>query len=163
MKKLRSLIKNNIILYSVFGMARYIFCVVTTIHLILTDVIYSMVYFRSIRIPFVNDLTIGIKSLANKNVFFPHPVGIVIGKHVEIGQRCRIYQNVTIGAKDGIGVGYPCIGNYVTIYANVCIIGNVYIGDNVIIGAGSVVTRDIPSNSIAVGNPARVIDVTKPL
>ena len=37
------------------------------------------------------------------------------------------------------------------------ILPGVTIGDNVVIGAGSVVTRDIPSNSLAVGNPARVI------
>ena len=41
--------------------------------------------------------------------------------------------------------------------ANVNIIGDVKIGDNVIIGAGSVVVKDIPSNCIAAGNPAKVI------
>ena len=44
-----------------------------------------------------------------------------------------------------------------TLGAGVIIIGNVSIGDNVTIGAGSVVVKDIPSNCIAVGNPARVI------
>ena len=42
--------------------------------------------------------------------------------------------------------------------ANVCIIGNITIGDNVIIGAGSVVTKDVPSDCIVVGNPARVLE-----
>ena len=37
------------------------------------------------------------------------------------------------------------------------ILGGVSIGDNAVIGAGSVVTKDIPANAIAVGNPARVI------
>lgn len=157
--KLRSLIKNNRILYSIFGLLRYMLYAITSAHLIVADIIYSIAYFRSIRVPFVNHLTIGIKNLAKKNVSLPHPVGIVIGKNVAMGHGCRIYQNVTIGAKDGDGEKYPCIGNNVTIYANACIIGNVYIGDNVIIGAGSVVTKDIPSNSVAVGNPARVISV----
>lgn len=44
-----------------------------------------------------------------------------------------------------------------TLGANVVIIGNVSIGDNVIIGAGSVVVKDIPSNSIVAGNPAKVL------
>ena len=35
--------------------------------------------------------------------------------------------------------------------------GGITIGDNVIIGAGSVVTKDIPSNCVVVGNPARII------
>ena len=49
------------------------------------------------------------------------------------------------------------IGNNVWIGANCCILPNVHIGDNCVIGAGSVVTKDIPSNSVAAGNPAKVI------
>ena len=49
------------------------------------------------------------------------------------------------------------IGNNVWIGGTVTILPGVTIGDNVTIGAGSVVTKDIPANSIAVGNPAKVI------
>ena len=49
------------------------------------------------------------------------------------------------------------IGHNVWIGGNVTILPGVCIGDNVTIGAGSVVTRDIPSNSVAVGNPCRVV------
>ena len=49
------------------------------------------------------------------------------------------------------------IGNMVFVGKNSTILPNVSIGDNVIVGAGSIVTRDIPSNSVAVGNPCRVI------
>ena len=49
------------------------------------------------------------------------------------------------------------IGNNVWIGGSVTILAGVTIGDNCTIGAGSVVTRDIPANSIAVGNPARVV------
>ncbi len=49
------------------------------------------------------------------------------------------------------------IGDYVWIGANVTILPGVTIGDNAIIGAGSVVTKDIPANVIAVGNPCRVL------
>jgi maltose O-acetyltransferase len=49
------------------------------------------------------------------------------------------------------------IGNSVWIGGSVTILPGVTIGDNVSIGAGSVVTRDIPSNSVAVGNPCRVL------
>jgi acetyltransferase-like isoleucine patch superfamily enzyme len=51
----------------------------------------------------------------------------------------------------------PTIGNNVSLGLNVTIIGKVTIGDNVIIGAGSVVVKDIPSNCVAAGNPAKVI------
>lgn len=49
------------------------------------------------------------------------------------------------------------IGNNVWLGENVTILKGVTIGDNVIIGLGSVVTRDIPSNSVAVGIPAKVV------
>lgn len=49
------------------------------------------------------------------------------------------------------------IGNNVWIGANSVILPGVNIGDNSVIGAGSVVTRDIPSNVVAVGNPCRVL------
>ena len=54
----------------------------------------------------------------------------------------------------GIGI---TIGNNVWIGGNVVITPGVNIGDNVVIGAGSVVTRDIPANVVAAGNPCRVI------
>ena len=49
------------------------------------------------------------------------------------------------------------VGNNVWIGGNVVVLPGVTIGDNITIGAGSVVTKDIPSNSVAVGNPCRVI------
>lgn len=75
-----------------------------------------------------------------------------------IGENFSCRQCTTIGIKSDYSPGtYPTIGNNVTLGANVVIIGDIHIGDNVIIGAGSVVVKDIPSNSIAVGNPARVV------
>lgn len=49
------------------------------------------------------------------------------------------------------------IGNNVWIGAQVCVLPGVTIGDNTIIGAGSVVTKSIPANVLAVGNPCRVL------
>ena len=66
----------------------------------------------------------------------------------------------TIGNKElrnGSFSKSPVIGDNVNIGSNVCIIGPISIGTNVIIGAGSVVTKDVPSNSVVVGNPARII------
>ena len=54
--------------------------------------------------------------------------------------------------------GSITVGNNVQINTNVMILPGVTIGDNVIIGAGAIVTRDIPDNSVAVGIPARVIE-----
>ena len=49
------------------------------------------------------------------------------------------------------------VGNNVWIGGNVVVVPGVTIGDNCVIGAGSVVTKDIPANSLAVGNPCKVI------
>lgn len=54
------------------------------------------------------------------------------------------------------------IGNNCWLGGSVTILPGVTIGDNVTIGAGSVVVKDIPSNSIAVGNPAKVVKRIKP-
>ena len=71
------------------------------------------------------------------------------------GKNLSVYQGVTLGNK-GTGsrsVTNPTIGDNVSICANATVIGGVKIGNNVIIGAGSVVTKDIPDNYIAYGNP----------
>ncbi len=53
------------------------------------------------------------------------------------------------------------IGKYVWIGANVVILPGVEIGDNAVIGAGAIITKNIPANSVAVGNPAKVIKKIK--
>lgn len=59
---------------------------------------------------------------------------------------------------EGLEMAFPItVGNNVWFGANVTVLGGVTIGDNVVIGAGSVVTKDIPSNVIAVGVPCRVL------
>lgn len=70
-----------------------------------------------------------------------------------MGENCQIYQQVTIGNNRGI----PTIGNNVVICAGAKVIGPITIGDDCVIGANAVVTKDIPSHSIVVGIPAKII------
>ena len=109
--------------------------------------------------------TLGIelprKIVAGKGLIVYHGEALVVNQRVVIGDNCVLRNSVTIGHKklaDGTFSNCPRLGNNVDVGANVCIIGDVTIGNNVIIGAGAVVIRDIPDNSIAVGNPARVLD-----
>ncbi len=91
-------------------------------------------------------------------MYNPHSYATIIHAK-QIGKFFSHRQCTTIGNKiDGRNDLIPTIGDYVTLGANVVIIGNVSIGNNVIIGAGTVVTKDVPDNTIIVGNPAREIN-----
>jgi len=87
---------------------------------------------------------------------------VVINKHTVIGDYCRIRHCVTIGCNvnpDGTQGPSPIIGDNVEIGVHVAIIGQVTIGNNVIIGAGTIVLKDVPPNTVVVGNPARIIRI----
>jgi serine O-acetyltransferase len=76
-----------------------------------------------------------------------------------IGKNCRIFQNVTIGAKWPVHKeldGVPVIEDNVQIGCGAAILGPVHIGANSVIGANAVVVMNIPPNAMAVGVPASV-------
>lgn len=84
---------------------------------------------------------------------------ISIGNNVTLAPRVHIlaHDASTKRALDYTMVGRTIIGNNVFIGANTTILPGVTIGNNVIIGAGSIVTTDIPNDSVAVGNPSKVV------
>ncbi|WP_417427789.1 serine acetyltransferase [Halpernia sp.] len=87
--------------------------------------------------------------------YLGHWGSLVINPKAKIGKNCNIAQGVTIAqANRGKNEGVPEIGNEVWIGPNAVIVGNVKIGNNVLIAPNSYVNSDIPSNSIAMGNPA---------
>lgn len=91
-------------------------------------------------------------------LFIEHGFSTIIAcKH--IGKNCWINQQVTIGYSDI--KNKPFIGNDVSIKAGAKIIGGVTIGDDVVIGANAVVVKDIPSHSVVVGVPAKIIKTRK--
>lgn len=92
-----------------------------------------------------------------EGAYFAHPFASEINAK-SIGRNFTCRHLTTLGNKvDGNNDNRPVIGDYVTLGVNVSIIGGVTIGNNVVIVAGSVVVSDILDNSIAVGNPCRVI------
>jgi serine acetyltransferase len=104
------------------------------------------------------DIPIGTRLGFGVNVYHGH--GLVVNRDCVIGRNVTLRQNTTIGcARDG-GVS-PVIEDNVDVGANVVVIGGIRIGANSVIGAGSVVTKDVPVNSVVVGNPARVVRCLK--
>lgn len=85
-----------------------------------------------------------------------HGQGLIISVKTEIGENCILRQNTTIG-NSSKNSKCPVLGNNVEVGANSVIIGDITIGDSSIIGAGSVVVKNVPKNTIVAGNPARII------
>jgi putative colanic acid biosynthesis acetyltransferase WcaB len=82
----------------------------------------------------------------------------VINPYTVIGKNVSLRQNTTLGSSSFTDPTLcPIIGDNVDIGPNTVVIGKIRIGDNSSIGAGSVVTKDVPSNAIVIGNPAVVI------
>jgi serine O-acetyltransferase len=95
---------------------------------------------------------------AGPRLVLPHGLaGIFINGNCHIGADVVICQQVSLGVRDMESPeAAPTIGNEVVIWAGAKIIGGVCVGDRAAIGANSVVTNDIPADSVAVGIPARV-------
>lgn len=98
----------------------------------------------------------------NHNLVILDTATVKFGDNVFIGPNCGFYtagHPVDVKQRNsGLEYAKPItVGNNVWFGGNVIVLPGVTIGDNTIIGAGSVVTKDIPANVIAVGNPCKVI------
>jgi serine O-acetyltransferase len=90
-------------------------------------------------------------------LFIDHGMGIVIGETAEIGANVNLLQGVTLGGTSTKREKrHPTLGDNVSVGAGAKIIGGFKIGDGSRIGAGSVVVREVPPNSVVVGVPGRV-------
>ncbi|WP_456378511.1 DapH/DapD/GlmU-related protein, partial [Lutibacter sp.] len=95
----------------------------------------------------------------NLNNYIQATCGIQFGNNIELGPGVKIISSnhKSTNFREHSNNKPIKIGNNVWIGANAIVLPEVEIGNNVIIGAGSIVVKNIPSNSIAVGNPCKVI------
>lgn len=108
------------------------------------------------------NIIMGDNFYSNHNLVILDCAEVIFGDNVFIGPNCGFY---TAGhpldykmRNYGLEFAKPIkVGNNVWIGGNVCIMPGVTIGDNVVIGGGSVVTKDIPSGVVAVGNPCKPV------
>ena len=108
------------------------------------------------------NIHVGRNFYANHNLVILDGAPVRFGDNVFIAPDCGFYTagHPLDAAERNKGLEYArpiTVGSDVWFGAKVCVLPGVTIGDNCVIGAGSVVTRDIPSGSLAVGNPCRVI------
>ena len=108
------------------------------------------------------NIEIGENFYSNHNLVILDAGKVTFGDNVFIGPNCGFYAaGHPLDARQrnkGIEYAKPIsVGNDVWIGGNVTVLPGVNIGSNVVIGAGSVVTKDIPSNVVAVGNPCKIL------
>jgi serine O-acetyltransferase len=106
---------------------------------------------------FLTGIEIHPAARLGRGLFIDHGMGVVIGETSEVGENVTLLHGVTLGGTSlKREKRHPTLGNNVVVGAGAAIIGAVTIGDGTRIGAGSVVVRDVPSNSVVVGVPGRV-------
>lgn len=125
---------------------------------------------RWVRLPFsfaykllkpISEILTGIElpceTVIGRRFRIDHFGGIVISGDAVFGDDCVIRNGVTVGLRHTGVRGAPIIGSRVDIGSGAKILGAIHIGDDVAIGANAVVLKDVPSGSIAVGVPARIL------
>ena len=110
------------------------------------------------------NIEIGEQFFSNMNFVILDGAKVTIGKNVFIAPNVAIYtagHPISVHQRiAGLEYAYPVtIGDNVWIGGNVVILPGVTIGKNCVIGGGSIVTKDIPENTVAVGNPCKVLRV----
>lgn len=108
------------------------------------------------------NIRVGENFYANFNLVILDEAPVTFGDNVFIAPNCGFYTAGhpidAVERNKGLEYARPIsVGDNVWIGAGVSVLPGVTIGDNCVIGAGSVVVRDIPSGSVAVGNPCKVV------
>ena len=106
---------------------------------------------------FLTGIEIHPAAKIGSGLFIDHGMGVVIGETAEVGENVTLLQGVTLGGTSlKREKRHPTLGDNVVVGAGAKIIGAFKIGDGSRIGAGSVVVREVPTNSVVVGVPGRI-------
>ncbi|NPA73935.1 MAG: serine acetyltransferase, partial [Epsilonproteobacteria bacterium] len=108
----------------------------------------------------ITNIDIHPAATIGRRVFIDHGFGVVVGETAVIGDDVLIYQQVTLGGvslEKGVK-RHPTLENGVVVGGGAKVLGDITIGENSKVGANSVVIKDVPPNSTAVGIPAKVVE-----
>jgi serine O-acetyltransferase len=106
---------------------------------------------------FMTGIEIHPAARLGQGLFIDHGMGVVIGETAEVGENVTILHGVTLGGTSlKREKRHPTLGDNVVVGAGAKILGAFSIGAGSRIGAGSVVVREVPENSVVVGVPGRV-------
>ena len=113
-------------------------------------------YFAAKALFYVFKIEVSKHAKIGPGLRLPHPMGIIIAPHSEIGADCDLYADVRLVLSHGNRQG-PKLGRHVFMGDGAKAVGAVTIGDHAVIGVSAVVTKDVPPCATAVGVPAKVI------
>lgn len=104
------------------------------------------------------NIEISCDTKIGNGLYVGHFYNVTINPETIIGEKCNIHKNVTIGQENrGERKGTPTIGSKVYFGVNSVVVGKITIGDDVMICANAFVNFDVPSHSIVLGNPGKII------
>jgi putative colanic acid biosynthesis acetyltransferase WcaB len=138
------------------------FCHLATKNKVVFILMIPVLIFYRVIVEWFLCIELPYKTKIGKGLKLYHGQALVINDGSVLGDNCEVRHCTTIGSKempDGSYSKSPVIGNNVKLGSNVCIIGPITIGNNVKVGAGTVIVKDVPADSVVVGNPARIIPI----
>ena len=93
-----------------------------------------------------------------EGLYLGHAFGITVNPNAVIGRNCNMHKGVTIGQENrGKRKGAPVLGDCVWLGVNSTIVGGVRLGNDVLVAPNTYVNCDVPSHSIVIGHPCKII------
>ncbi len=113
-------------------------------------------YHRSLKVRYGLEINPSVE--IGPGIQMSHPYNITINNGAKLGNNINLSKGVSIGQENrGKRQGVPIIGDRVYLGINSTVVGKITIGDDVLIAPNSYVNCDVPSHSIVIGNPCKII------
>lgn len=103
-------------------------------------------------------INLGNGSNIGRGIYLGHAYGINVNPKASLGENCNLHKGCTVGQENrGARKGVPTLGDRVWVGSGAVVVGSIVVGDDVMIAPNAFVNHDVPSHSIVIGNPCKVI------